>query len=118
MSGVGVRLRLVQRRGDLITLMRAARQLAKLCDSGAAMVAQARDSDAAEALMIAARQMHSELLRTKHSVEDELVTWILDCERCGRRVHWVPGEGCALGHWAHAEPAPNDHRPRIGRSVS
>src|SRR6266511_3797850 len=25
------------------------------------------------------------------------------CERCGRRVHWVPGDGCSLGHWAHAE---------------
>ena len=24
-------------------------------------------------------------------------------------------EGCELGHWAHAEPAPKDHAPRLRR---
>ncbi len=76
-------------------------------------MAEARDHHADGLVMGAARKMHSELLRTKHAVEDELVAWVLDCERCGRRVHLVPGEGCALGHWAHAEPAPIDHPPRL-----
>jgi len=76
-------------------------------------VAEARDYHAGAKVMVAARSMHSALLRTKHAVEDELVAFVLDCSRCGRRVHWIPGEGCALGHWAHAEPAPDDHRPRL-----
>jgi hypothetical protein len=50
-------------------------------------------------------------------VEDVLVAFVFDCERCGRRVHWVPGDGCALGHWAHAEPAPDDHQPRLSRDL-
>ncbi len=70
------------------------------------MVQEARVRQPDSGVMAAARSMHSELLRTKHAIEDDLVTWILNCERCGRRVHWVPGEGCELGHWAHAEPAP------------
>jgi len=71
-------------------------------------VAEARDHDADAAVMEAARVMHSDLLRSKHAAEDVLVAFVRDCNRCGRRVHWVPGEGCDLGHWAHAEPAPED----------
>jgi hypothetical protein len=48
-----------------------------------------------------------------HACEDVLVAFVLDCVRCGRRFHWVPGEGCTLGHWAHSEPAPDNHRPRL-----
>jgi hypothetical protein len=61
--------------------------------------------------MAAARQMHSNLLRTKHATEDVLVAFVLDCSRCGRRVHGVTGEGCVLGHRAHAEPAPAEYKP-------
>jgi hypothetical protein len=92
---------------------RSARQLAKLCQDGAALAAEARDANAPPSVMAAARKMASDLQRTKHALEDELVAFVLDCNRCGRRVHWVPGEGCALGHWAHAEPAPADHAPRL-----
>ena len=60
--------------------------------------------------------MHSDLLRTKDALEDELEEFVLDCQRSGLRVHWVPGDGCRLDHWSHAEPAPNDHQPRL-RSV-
>jgi hypothetical protein len=63
--------------------------------------------------MSAARKMASDLQRTKHEAEDVLVAFVLDCNRCGRRVHWVPGESCELGHWAHAEPAPDNHAPRL-----
>jgi hypothetical protein len=59
--------------------------------------------------MEAARMMASDLLRSKHAIEDELVAFVLDCNRCGRRVHWVFGEGCDLGHWAHAEPTLHNH---------
>jgi hypothetical protein len=96
-------------------LLRTARQLAKLCQDGAALVEKARARSAPDQVMAAARQMRWELLRTKHAVEDELVAFVLDCERCGRRVHWVSGESCTLVHWAHSEPAPDDHRPRLGR---
>jgi hypothetical protein len=98
---------------ELSVLLRTARQLAKLCEQGATLVAEARAHRAAPAVMAAARRMHSETLRTKHAAEDVLVAFVLDCSRCGRRVHWLPGEGCALGHWAHAEPAPSDRRPRL-----
>jgi hypothetical protein len=98
---------------ELTALLRTTRQLAKLCEQGASMVQEARVRQADSVVMAAARQMHSELLSTKHAVEDELVAFVLDCSRCGRRVHWVPGDGCALGHWAHSEPAPTDHGPRL-----
>ena len=95
--------------------MRSARRLARLCRDGAALVAEARDHEVGDAVMAGVRKMHSDLLRTKHAAEDELVAFVLDCERCGRRVHWVPGEGCELGRWAHAEPAPSDQQPRLRR---
>ncbi len=79
------------------------------------MVQEARVRQAGNVVMAAAQQMHSELLRTKHAVEDELVTWALDCSRCGRRVHWVPGVGCAWPLGAHSEPAPSDDQPRLHR---
>jgi hypothetical protein len=47
------------------------------------------------------------------SAADLLVAFVLDCSRCARRVHWIPGEGSEFGHWAHAEPAPGDHGPRL-----
>ncbi|HYT79832.1 MAG TPA: hypothetical protein VEQ37_11355 [Actinomycetota bacterium] len=72
---------------DLSVLLKSARRLAKLCRDGAALVVEARDHDANPTVMAAARRLHSELLRTKHAVEDELVAFVLDCERCGRRVH-------------------------------
>jgi hypothetical protein len=94
-------------------LLWSARQLSKLCRDAAALVAEARDADAPPAVMSAARKMASDLQRTKHEAEDVLVAFVLDCNRCGRRVHWVPGESCELGHWAHAEPAPDNHAPRL-----
>jgi hypothetical protein len=106
----------MRRRGDLTIPLRAARQLAASCRQAADLADQARGSG--QAIEQAARQMHSDLQRSKHAIEDELVAWVQDCERCGRRVHWVVGEGCALGHWSHAEPAPKDHRPRITGSRS
>ncbi len=74
---------------------------------------EARDSGSPAPVVAAARRMHSDLLRTKHAAEDVLVAFVLDCSRCDRRVHWVPGEGCELGRWAHSEPAPKDHWPRL-----
>ena len=52
--------------------------------------------------------MASDLMRSKHAAEDVLVAFVLDCNRWGRRVRWVRGEECALGHWAHAELALDD----------
>jgi hypothetical protein len=101
-------LRPVPRHDELTVLLRSARTLSMLCRDGTALVTEARESQAPPSVVAAARQMHSTLLRTKHEAEDVLVAFVLDCNRCGRRVHWVPGEGCELGHWAHAEPAPDD----------
>ena len=102
----------------LAALLRTARKLAKLCRGAAALVQEAREAGQGDdAVMAAARLMHNDLLRTEHAVEDELVTWVLDCSLCGRRVHWVVGEGCEMGHWAHSEPAPRGHRPRLPRGI-
>ena len=97
----------------LTVLLQSARELARLCQQRAALVAEARDAKVPQAVMAAALKMASDLQRTKHAAEDVLVVFVLDCIRCGRRVHWVPGEGCELGHWAHAEPAPEGHAPRL-----
>jgi hypothetical protein len=102
---------------ELGVLVHSALSLAKICHEAAVLVNEARERDAPLEVKAAARRVHNDLLWTKHELEDELVMVILDCSRCGQRVHWVPGEGCALGHWAHAEPAPDDHGPRLGRSV-
>src|SRR4051794_2988799 len=97
---------------DLKTLIRTARRLAGLVAQAEALVEEAREVRGP--VLEAARVMHSDLLRTKHAVEDELVAWILDCQRCGLRVHWVVGEGGRVGHWSHAEPAAG-HRPILTR---
>jgi hypothetical protein len=69
-----------------------------------------RDGDE---VMLAAKTLRLELLKTKGDLERELSGWVLDCRRCNRRVHWVSGVGPEPGHWAHAEPAPG-HDPVIG----
>jgi uncharacterized protein YbjT (DUF2867 family) len=101
------------RQDELSTLLQAARQLAKLCEQGAALATEARDHRADAVVMMAARKMSSELLRTKHAAEDVLASSILDCTRCGRRVHWVPGDGCARALGASGADAP----PIIGRGL-
>jgi hypothetical protein len=53
-----------------------------------------------------------ELLKVKADFERELGRFLLDCSECGRRVQWVAGLGVSIGHWAHAEPAPN-HEPTL-----
>ena len=57
-----------------------------------------------------AKMLRLELLNVKADLERELGRLVLDCTSCGRRVHWIPGLGVTLGHWAHREPAPN-HDP-------
>lgn len=59
-----------------------------------------------------AKMLRLELLNVKADLERELGHLVLDCSSCGRRVHWVPGLGVTLGHWAHREPAPH-HEPAI-----
>jgi hypothetical protein len=88
------------------------------------MVQEARVRQADSVVMAAARQMHSELLSTKHAVEDELVAFVLDCERCGpagpldpRR--WVRARPLgALGASAGRSPAAAGARARWRRSVN
>jgi len=53
--------------------------------------------------MLAAKHLRMELLQTKGELERELLTWVLDCRRCNRRVHWVEGAGPEPGHWAHGD---------------
>lgn len=48
--------------------MQSARQLAKLCRQGTALVHEARDHQADPAVIAAARKMASDLTRTKHAV--------------------------------------------------
>jgi hypothetical protein len=38
-----------------------------------------------------------ELLQVKGDLERELEGWVLDCQRCNRRVHWVAGIGIRPG---------------------
>jgi hypothetical protein len=65
--------------------------------------------------MLAAKDLRAELLRLKGDLERELSGWVLDCQRCNGRVHWVSGVGSRPGHWGHAEPAPKDHAPDLAR---
>lgn len=51
------------------------------------LVAEARDHHAPPAVMAAARQMASNLQRTKHEAEDVLVAFVVDC----RRTAWSTG---------------------------
>src|SRR5262249_46814272 len=95
----GIRPSLVRRsrpmshRDELTALLTMARRLSKLCRQGVAVVIEARDHHADPSVMDAASHMASELLKTEHAAEDELVAFVLDCSRCGRRVHWVPRRG-------------------------
>jgi hypothetical protein len=95
--------------GDLSILLRAGRKLEALCRQAEAVVGETQGLEN-PAVRTAAREMQAQLRRTKHALEIQLVAWVLDCQSCGRRVHWVVGEDCELGHWEHAEPAP-DHEP-------
>jgi hypothetical protein len=64
-------------------------------------------------LVAAAKRLRMEVLQTKAELERELGNVVLNCRRCNRRVHWVPGVGPQPGHWAHAEPSPPGHEPVI-----
>lgn len=66
-----------------------------------------------EGPVLAAKMMRADLLRVKGDLERELGRLLLDCTRCGRRVHWVQDVGSDLGHWGHAEPAPKGHPLRL-----
>ena len=57
--------------------------------------------------VIHAKRIRLELRRVKADLERELERLVLDCSKCGQRVHWVPGLGVSQGHWAHREPAPH-----------
>ncbi len=57
-------------------------------------------------VVVRAKELRLELLRTKAALERELATWMLTGKSCGRHVYWIAGHGDAPGHWAHAEPAP------------
>ncbi len=58
-------------------------------------------------LVVHAKELRLELLKTKAAVERELEGFSLICSSCGRNVHWVSGLAATPGHWAHAEPAPH-----------
>ena len=77
------------------------------------MVEEAHEVDPRDesGLVAAAKQLRIELLQTKAELERELGNVLLSCQRCRRRMHWVPGVGPEPGHWAHAEPAPTGHGP-------
>jgi hypothetical protein len=79
------------------------------------LVEEAHDVDPRDesGLVAAAKRLRMELLGTKAELERELGRLLLNCRRCNRRVHWVPGVGAELGHWAHAEPSPSGHEPEI-----
>jgi hypothetical protein len=104
----------VRHRNDLEILTHAADQLAGVIGQVEEFLQEAKTTVGAGRVVETAGLIHSDLLRTKDAVEDELVAWVLDCERCGRPMHWVPGDGCDLGRWAHSEPALSDHRPGLG----
>ena len=44
-----------------------------------------------EGPVLAAKLLRLDLLRVKGDLERELGRLVLDCQRCGRRVHWGPG---------------------------
>ena len=76
---------------------------------------EARDSHAPEQVMAAARKMHSETLRTKHTARDALVAFVLDCTRCG------PPGPLGSGRRVRARPlgalGAGAGRPRATRSL-
>ena len=66
------------RHDELTVLLRSARQLAKLCRDAAALVSEARDHEVPPEVMAGVRKVHSDLLRSKHALEDEIVAFVLD----------------------------------------
>jgi hypothetical protein len=95
-------------------LEKAIRAIAERAEDAYRLVDEAYDTGLADGagLVIAAKSLRAELLRTKGELERELCRFLLHCERCNRRVHWVSGIGADPGTWAHAEPAP-DHEPLL-----
>jgi hypothetical protein len=95
-------------------LQRAIRAIAERARDAYRIVEEAGDAglDHDDGIMVAAKSLRAELLRTKGELERELSRSAFTCTRCNRRVHWVSGAGPAPGHWAHAEPAPS-HEPVI-----
>jgi hypothetical protein len=61
----------------------------------------------------AINRLRVELLEVKGGLERELSGLVLDCQRCGQRIGWVPGVGPLLGHWAHAG-TDLEHLPVLG----
>ena len=59
-------------------------------------------------VVVAAKMLRLELLKTKAELERGLSDFVLDCTACGQEVHWVQGIGMAdPGHWGHRFPAPH-----------
>jgi hypothetical protein len=70
--------------------------------------------DGSDRLVVSAKMLRAELLSVKADFERELERVVLDCEVCGRTVHYVGGLGVRAGHWAYAEPAPHE-TPKLAR---
>jgi hypothetical protein len=97
------------RAAELETLLHTARQLTKLGQESAALVAEARERLADATVMAAARQMHSTLLRTKHETEDLLVSFVLEL--------FTLRSARPLGSWRRVRARPLGARgARAGRS--
>jgi hypothetical protein len=103
---------------DREILERTVRAIAERARDAYRVVEEAHEVDPRDesGLVAAAKRLRMELLQTKAELERELGRLLLHCRRCNRRVHWVPGVGSEPGHWAHAEPAPNDHDPVLGET--
>jgi hypothetical protein len=95
------------------SLERAARSVAEQATAAGALVHGAMAADVGDSdVVIRAKMLRLELLNVKADIERELGQLVLDCTSCGLRVHWIPGLGVTLGHWAHREPAPH-HEPAV-----
>lgn len=94
-------------------LERAVRIIAEQAAKADTLVdeALAAGLDGSHALTVGAKMLRQELLAVKADLERELGTFVLDCSKCGRTVHWVFGLGVLPGHWAHREPAPHGDPP-------
>jgi hypothetical protein len=97
---------------DAETLERTVLQVADLAANAAMVVEEARAAGLVGQglIMRPALEVRAGLLDLKQDLERELGSWILNCRRCGMRVHWIPGPGPVPGRWAHLEPA-QDHEP-------
>src|SRR5436189_5035311 len=98
---------------DREILERTVRAIAERARDACRVVEEAHEVDPRDdsGLVAAAKRLLMELLTTKGELERELGRLRLQCRRCNRRVHWVPGVGAEPGHWAHAEAAPTGHDP-------